>query len=173
MNECIIYLVKVSIAITLFYGFYKIVLSRDPFFRFNRIFLMGSLVFSFFLPLIKIPINGTIESCSIVYLIETIQVTTSRIEESSVFTFWSIIFYLYIIGIILVTGLFSYRLIQLGELIHKGVKTKIDGIRIKLLDQGIAPFSFWKTIFLPSHLIDTQEMAPIILHEKSHIEELL
>ncbi|MFD0793136.1 TonB family protein [Mucilaginibacter litoreus] len=47
------YLLLVNIYLCLFYGFYTLLLRRETFFQLNRLYLVGSSILSFFIPLIQ------------------------------------------------------------------------------------------------------------------------
>jgi TonB family protein len=47
------YLLLVNIYLTLFYGFYSLLLRRETFFQLNRVYLVGTAILSFFIPLIQ------------------------------------------------------------------------------------------------------------------------
>ena len=51
MTEFLIYQGKAAIALAVFYMFYRLLLSKETFHRFNRIVLLGTAVLSFVLPL--------------------------------------------------------------------------------------------------------------------------
>ncbi|MET3978417.1 TonB family protein [Mucilaginibacter sp. UYP25] len=47
------YLLLVNIYLTLFFGFYSLLLRRETFFQLNRVYLVGTAILSFFIPLIQ------------------------------------------------------------------------------------------------------------------------
>lgn len=51
MTEFLIYQGKAAIALAVFYMFYRLLLSKETFHRFNRIVLLGTAALSFVLPL--------------------------------------------------------------------------------------------------------------------------
>ena len=55
MGLFFIYILKASVCLALFYLFYKVLLSKETFHRFNRLALLGILVLSCLLPAVKIP----------------------------------------------------------------------------------------------------------------------
>lgn len=57
MGLFFIYILKASVCLALFYLFYKVLLSKETFHRFNRMALLGTVVLSFFLPAIKIAVS--------------------------------------------------------------------------------------------------------------------
>ena len=59
--EFLIYDGKVAVALLVFYLFYRFLLKKETFHRFNRVVLVGTAVLSFFLPLCIITIHKPIE----------------------------------------------------------------------------------------------------------------
>ncbi len=56
MDNLILYLLKVSVGITLFYLCYLVLFRKDTFFLRNRIFLILTLLLPTILPILKIPV---------------------------------------------------------------------------------------------------------------------
>ena len=50
MTEFLIYQGKTAVILAVFYMFYRLLLSKDTFHRFNRIILLGTATLSFVLP---------------------------------------------------------------------------------------------------------------------------
>ena len=51
------YILKSAACLAVFYLFYKLLMSRDTFHRFNRFALLGLLVLSSVLPLVEVSVN--------------------------------------------------------------------------------------------------------------------
>lgn len=60
MTEFLIYQGKTAIALAVFYLFYRLLLSKETFHRFNRIVLLGTAALSFVLPLCVITIKQVV-----------------------------------------------------------------------------------------------------------------
>ena len=60
MTEFLIYQGKAAIALAVFYMFYRLLLSKETFHRFNRIVLLGTAALSFLLPLCVITIRKVV-----------------------------------------------------------------------------------------------------------------
>lgn len=60
--DILIYLLKTNLCLVVFYGFYWVFLRRNTFFVANRMYLVGSILLSFCLPLIKVKHNYDFES---------------------------------------------------------------------------------------------------------------
>ena len=56
MYDLMIYSLKVGVCLAVFYLFFKLLLSRETFHRFNRIVVLGAMVLSFVLPLCVITV---------------------------------------------------------------------------------------------------------------------
>ena len=59
MGFFLVYILKSAFCLTLFYLFYRLLLSKETFHRFNRFTLLGILSLSLFLPLIEINSSGS------------------------------------------------------------------------------------------------------------------
>ncbi len=58
MNEAIInYIIRSSLSLSFFYLFYIAVLGREKMHKFNRFYLLASLIFSFVTPLMSLPVT--------------------------------------------------------------------------------------------------------------------
>ena len=60
MTEFFIYQGKAAIALAVFYMFYRLLLSKETFHRFNRIVLLGTAALSFVLPLCVITLKEVV-----------------------------------------------------------------------------------------------------------------
>lgn len=54
MGDFFVYILKSSVCLAFFYLFYRLLLSRETFHRFNRIALLGVIVLSVIIPFIRI-----------------------------------------------------------------------------------------------------------------------
>ena len=57
MGTFLVYILKSAACLAVFYLFYKLLMSRDTFHRFNRFALLGLLVLSSLLPLVEVSVN--------------------------------------------------------------------------------------------------------------------
>ena len=68
MGFFLVYILKSAFCLTLFYLFYRLLLSKETFHRFNRFTLLGILSLSLFLPLIEINSSGSECRAGIVFV---------------------------------------------------------------------------------------------------------
>src|SRR5688572_26533212 len=59
MNNFGLYLLEVSICLTVFYLLYILLFSRNTFFRMNRLYLLAALLFAFVIPATNFPMPKT------------------------------------------------------------------------------------------------------------------
>ena len=188
MDSFAIYLVKSSLCIVLFYLFYKILLSRETFFRFNRYVLLSGISICLILPFITIKTNSeTIIQQSFVEIKELI--IAKELQEENVLTHESIhdglteyqssakkslMWYVgltYILGFCLNLMFLTISIIRLISVFRLGDKVKYETYTIVKTQQKTCPFSFGTFIVIPKedYLDDYQS---ILYHEIEHIKRL-
>lgn len=70
MGAFFIYILKSAVCLVLFYLFFKLLLSRETFHRFNRVALLGVLLFSLLIPCIEMTTRHQVEVQQAVLSIE-------------------------------------------------------------------------------------------------------
>ena len=169
---------KVAVALLVFYLFYRFLLKKETFHRFNRIVLMGTAVLSFVLPLCVITIHKPMEMAPAGFevLTETGGATgavptpvTEALETVSgpwwptaltILFFTGVAFMLFRLAASILCIL---RIIRQGECVGEE-----DGCQIIVTERDVAPFSWMRYIVLPREDWEGPH-APIIAHEKAHI----
>ena len=95
MTEFIIYQGKAAIALAVFYMFYRLLLSKETFHRFNRIVLLGTAALSFVLPLCVITFKEVVVVPAMTASSETVTGevagTAAMVPEVSV-PIWPVVF---------------------------------------------------------------------------------
>ena len=170
MLSFLIYEGKVAVALAVFYMFYRLLLKKETFHRFNRFVLVGTVVLSFVLPLCIITIHKSVEmtaapvgSVAVGELVTTAPVaaTTPWWPMALIILFWAGVTFVLIRELI---SVFSIDLIiRLGQQVREE-----DGCKIVVTDQEIAPLSWMRYIILSRKDWDGPH-APILAHEKAHV----
>ena len=186
MTALLIYTGKVAALLTVFYLFYKLLLSRETFHRFNRRALLGSLLAAALLPLCIITVHrttaiptGSHEPSAVATGQDRQQAAESETSTATVTTdspvaktspdLWlTVLFTLYLCGVIaalLRTGISVFRV---SSLIRNGQHHFAeDGQEIVVVEQATAPFSWFQWIVLS--VSDFESCNPFILsHERAH-----
>ena len=176
MGTFFVYILKSAFCLALFYLFYRLLLSKETFHRFNRVALLGLLVASCVVPLIQVGAQGANEINRQFLSLEEMLLMAEPMDEVGIETLaiptwgWKeVLLLLYIIGVVffLIRNLWS-----LGRMIGL-----IDGCRKEKMDDGIllfthrkeiAPFSWMKCIVLSEKDLDEGGEA-ILTHERAHI----
>lgn len=177
MPEIIPYLLKVNIALLLFYGGYHFVLQRYTFHTLNRFYLSSGLLYSAVYPLIDISgllsrneelkqkIGGLTPDWqgSIIYVAE-------QAGETGIY--WQLTGIVFWTGVIFLSLRFITRLISLFRL-HLQSHTFILGeFKFRKIPKAVNPFSFWQTIYLNPECHEAAELRPILEHEQVHVKQL-
>ena len=172
MGIFFVYILKSSVCLTIFYLFYKLLLSRDTFHRFNRIALLSLIMLSVIIPFCEI----TLEEATAIQrpvmdlenLLAAVSMRTSA-ESASQPVWLRVMVIAYIIGGILTLCQFAYSFYALFRLMRQGTPKLVDGIHLILMDQPVVPFSWMRTIVISRK--DFEESGiEIMTHEMAHIK---
>ena len=174
MTEFLIYQGKTAVILAVFYMFYRLLLSKDTFHRFNRIILLGTAALSFILPLCVITIHKVVtipaaQSTPQVFDNATIGTTAAVAEVSEPIWPYVIcaIFAIGALGVLVMTIISIAKVI--GIITSGEHRTLEGGETLVITDAEIAPFSWMKYIVL-SHGDYESSYSQILTHEKAHID---
>ena len=176
MGAFFVYIIKSAFCLALFYLFYRLLLSKETFHRFNRIALLGLLVASCVVPFIQVDaeeaneINRQFLSLEeMLLLAEPMGEVEAEAMPLLAWGWREVLLFLYIVGIVffLVRNLWS--LARMIGLIDGCRKEQLeDGVLLFTHNKTIAPFSWMKCIVLSEK--DREEGGEaIITHERAHI----
>ena len=170
----LIYDAKVAVALLVFYLFYRFLLKKETFHRFNRFVLVGTAVLSFLLPLCIITIHKPMEMEPVVP--EPVVVAADMAAQEPVplvepnLPWWpvalTILFWAgvaFVLARVLISILSILRIIRQGEPVREE-----DGSRILVTERDIDPFSWMKSIVLSRKDWEIPHES-ILAHEKAHI----
>lgn len=171
MGAFLIYMMKVAVCQTAFYLLYKLLLSRDTYYGFNRVVLLSMIVASLVLPLINLPSEGGEPLRQGVAVVEQMVIEADVVpeNESQHLTVIQIIALIYIIGVVcfFVRGVVST--VSLKHLIGRGRLVKeADGVVISVLPDDVSPFSCFRHIVI-SETDYACNPREILTHERAHI----
>lgn len=171
MNEIILYFIKVIIGSAFFYGFYKLFMERETHYITNRFFLIVSLLLTIMLPLFQFPIDVAPKNEMFIVMLQTFQIENIKNTEMELISLQNIVIWIYLSGVVLFFVRFIWGLLQLLYIIKNSDIANKNGFRIKITKQKIAPFSFWRTIYINEQEKDSHEIDTILLHESIHIKQ--
>ncbi len=176
MNTFLNYLLEVSIAMSLFYGIYYLLLRKENHFHFVRVYLLGTLIGSLLFPFINIgELTGTslvptVSDAIPTYWLPEIVVGGEVVKNDLSLTTWQIAALIYSTGIFL---LFIRLLIQLNHLtryLKKSLVSVTDKAYILEVNDDKPTFSFFHYIIIgQAHLLSEEEKQKIVAHEHIHV----
>mgnify|MGYP005869628535 CR=1 FL=1 len=184
MGIFFVYILKSSVCLAAFYLFYRLLLSRETFHRFNRVALLSILLLSCLLPLVEVTVEKQTEVHQTMMTLEqwlmladmmnTTNVAELQIEEVTV-TWIQVALLVYLAGILLFAFRNGYSLLKLGNLLRSGRKEDLSkytdgGEKVTLIvhDHDIAPFSWMKYIVISRKDLE-ENGREILIHEAAHI----
>ena len=174
-----LYLLQVNVGLILFYALYKLVCTRDTFFRSRRFILIVSLVLPFILPFIDV--REWLESRDRMIMLThfdysavlpEIVVGSEAVETGNrVFVLSEWIGYLYLAGVVVLLVRLAIQAFSLYRLIVRLPEKEINGVRVKCLNDPSGPFSFFGWIFLNPATVKKDELDEILTHEVAHVKQ--
>ena len=176
MGTFFVYILKTSICLTGFYLFYRLLLSKETFHRFNRVALLGILLLSQLIPFCEITVPEESEVQQTLLTIEQILTLADHVPQtevevlpSSIPLWLPVLLCIYLLGILFFLGRNLYSLFHMLRLLHGGRQEKLEkGITLIIHDKNIAPFSWMKYVVISEK--DLQENSKeILIHEMAHV----
>lgn len=174
-----LYLLQVNVGLILFYALYKLVCTRDTFFRSRRFILIVSLVLPFILPFIDV--REWLESGDRMIMLTHFDysavlpeiVVGSEAAETGnrVFVLSEWIGYLYLAGVVVLLVRLVVQAFSLYRLIVRMPEKEINGVRVKCLNDPSGPFSFFGWIFMNPAAVKEDEISEILTHEMAHVKQ--
>ena len=164
-----VYILKASAILTLFLIVYQIFLKNETFFTLNRFFLLGGLLSALLLPFVTFQDEVLIQAG----ILNTNPATNGiTVSETAPFDWRRILFWAYLPGILICTGLVFRQLHGLFSIIRKENKRPHEGYILIPSTYIQGPFSFFKYIFYNPQVHDQAELELVLEHEKAHGKQL-
>ena len=173
MTDFLIYQGKAAIALAVFYMFYRLLLSKETFHRFNRIVLLGTAALSFVLPLCvitlrKVVVLPAMPSTADAIVGETTGTVAMAPEVSQ--PIWPIILCcIFASGALFVLTKVIVSIIGIRRIISSGSSQTLEsGETLIITETDTAPFSWMKYIVISREDYESG-YSQILTHEKAHI----
>lgn len=165
----LIYEGKVAVVLLVFYLFYRFLLKKETFHRFNRVVLVGTAVLSFLLPLCVITIHRPAQMESIVMTPEIgAPVDVPALVESGVPWWTMALAALFWIGVAVALIRVAVSILNVMKIVRHGEVFQEDGCSIVVTEDNVDPFSWMHYIVLSKHDWECDHSS-ILVHEKAHI----
>jgi TonB family protein len=178
MGAFFVYIVKSAVCLAVFYLFYRLLLSKETFHRFNRIALLGILILSCVIPFAEVTVKEPMEVSQQFLTLEELllmadlnRAATVEAAPVSMITWRETLLVVYILGIIF---FFLRNLWSLGRMLRliKGsnIARQENGITLITHQKDIAPFSWMKFVVISEKDL-TENGEEILTHEYAHIHK--
>lgn len=173
-NTILIYMIKVSVALILFYGVHMLFLRGDTFLKLRRFYFLFALLFSLIYPLLSFEVSIPSETQIPTYWLSEIEVGSqpSATGQSMLWKTENVLLVVMAIISLILAARFLFQLFSIAKLKGNNDSVDLGGCRIvKLKDKEIKPFSFFNWIFISSVQNSRSELNEIIAHEQVHAKQ--
>jgi TonB family protein len=183
MGILFVYILKSSFCLAVFYLFYRLLLSRETFHRFNRIALLGILLLSCLLPFVEVSVRRPVEMYQTMMtweqwllLADLAGTETHAVQvQENVVTWIQGLLLVYLFGILFFMLRNIYSLFGLWLLLKSGRREKVSDYVVTVVkavlivhERDISPFSWMRYIVISQK--DLHENGrEILTHELAHI----
>ncbi len=158
----ILYLLRFSLAVVVFYGFYRIALQDEKNHVFNRVYLILGLVISLIVPIISIsgsePVKLLISQAE-PHLINPVVLRWQTLLLNVYFAVTALLLIRFCVGI--------FRIVQI---ILNNEHRLFDGGKVVLMGTDSPPFSFLHYVFVSKDKYDKIEKE-LMDHELAHVQQ--
>ena len=182
MGIFLVYILKSAACLAVFYLFYKLLMSRDTFHRFNRFALLGLLVLSSVLPLVEVsvnrpaPVHETMLTLEQLLLLADVQAEGEIVSQPTTALWVRVALLVYLAGIVFFAVRNLWSLGRLGVLLRRGrlerladwLPGRTENVRLVVHNRDIAPFSWMRYIVLSRKDLE-ENGREILIHELAHI----
>jgi len=176
--ELIVYLIKVNIAIVLFYGIFRLLFQQDTFFQWKRLALLTIIFISFLYPAIDLTrqlianhqLQNVLAIVRIpVYELPEVVITGNASASVNLIPQAIAAIYILVFAFLLIRILFQIGAIMVK--LRKTTKKVLFGQTVYESPGLKTPFSFFRWIVLDSSLYSETELQEILLHETAHVKQ--
>ena len=182
MGTFLVYILKSAACLAVFYLFYKLLMSRDTFHRFNRFALLGLLVLSSVLPLVEVsvnrpaPVHETMLTLEQLLLLADVQAEGEVVSQPTTALWVRVALLVYLVGIVFFAVRNLWSLGRLAVLLRRGrlerladwLPGRMENVRLVVHNHDIAPFSWMRCIVLSRKDLE-ENGREILIHELAHI----
>ena len=178
MGAFFVYIVKSAVCLAVFYLFYRLLLSRETFHRFNRIALLGILILSCAIPFAEVTMKEPMEVSQqlltweeLLLMADLNRTATVEAAPVSAITWREVLLMVYLLGIVFFFLRNVWSLTRMLRLIKGSTLVRQEnGITLITHQKKIAPFSWMKFVMISEK--DLKENGEEILtHEYAHIRK--
>ena len=185
MGTLLIYILKSAVCLAIFYLFYKLLMSRETFHRFNRFSLLGLMIICSIIPFAKISMEKPVETVQVEIsmdkslMMPVITDTDPATPTGDTSTMEYIILFataIYLLGIVFFAAKEIFQFRKVLNITRRGkeedinlyIKNNTGKIKLIVTDENISPFS-WMNRIVISRTDLKENGKEILCHEMAHI----
>lgn len=169
------YLLKSGILLLVFYAVYKLWLENEKMLRFNRAYLLLSLLFSLIVPLQLFAFEPFLGDKLNTIQLEGIMIRTNNViqDKMNIYEIMTFVLILIYVGVaLLLTLRFTRNIYVFYRELRSNKMQLINGEKVILVEELILPHSFWNTIFISKEEFEKNKIpSELIAHEKAHLNQ--
>ena len=168
-----VYLLKSSIALTMFYGLYYLLIRKSTHYQLNRFAGLVCVLFSsafVFLELSPSPSSkayvGTIYH-TMAQQVSQLPVKLTAPAINSI----NIVLLIYGLGVVFFASRFLIGLFTILRLYYTSPKTRRWGFKVIITDKAVPPFTFFNLLFIHEQILKEDTHEALIIHEQHHRDQ--
>ena len=174
MENLLVYIGKVAVLLAVFYLFYRCLLAKEAWHRFNRVMLWLQVVLAFALPFCVITTEKVVH---VKEMLQAVQVNDGMVmaEERMVaakenpIDVMTILFCIYVVGVCITLVWILISIARVRRIISCGKRMRQEGdITLVLTEKQTEPFSWIHFVVMSRKDYETGNRA-ILLHEQAHV----
>ncbi|GHA70215.1 M56 family metallopeptidase [Pontibacter akesuensis] len=173
MPTLLLYLLKVNVALVLFYLAYHLVLRRLTFYHLNRLFLVFAVLFSSLYPFVDLAeLFGQQQELVSAYAVTVPahwMTATNLPAQETAFDYWQIPIILFWAGVAVMAFRLLLQFVSLYQIHTSSEPKAYKSISFRQIRNISQAFSFWQTIYLNPAQHRNEELEAILRHEQIHV----
>lgn len=179
------YLLDITICWSLFLITYGVFFAKSTFFKSNRIFLIGSLLLSLLLPLLRLTSFHVYDQKVIeqIPLAKTVYVFPEMaahqindfiepMKYATTYDLIDLVWLIYFMGCGILFTLFARGLYRIYKLRQNGTISYKDNHTLVITDKNHLPFSFFNSVYISQQQMKSDTITKVLNHEIGHVQRL-
>ncbi len=166
------FLLTSGISMAVLLALYYLLLQREKMHRFNRFYLLGSILVSLVLPLINIPIYVEAEAVETATTATNVLQPTVMGQEESINHWRYVLWGVYALVTMLFSIRFALNIYRFYSVKKQSNTLSYKGATVVLLNEVVAPHTFFSNIFVSRDDYNNRHTEPeLFTHELAHVNQ--
>ncbi|HSI77498.1 MAG TPA: M56 family metallopeptidase [Lunatimonas sp.] len=169
------YLLKVSIGIAVFYATYHFLFQKNKQFVFNRIYLAGSSIAAFIIPLLTFHTTSYLSQAAVFvsgsHNTDILPTASKVATAEQSYSLAELVVYLYLFGLVFFLVRFIYGYFVAAKIRNSCTPEIIGGIHVWVSEERDLAFTFLDKIIIGKNLVNHPSLEMVLKHESVHSRE--